>query len=118
MQLRLLNFPSLVQTMAAAAQAASAQLLDLTIGSILRAVLEANAAIALWLQWLIALVLANSRAATASGADLDSWMADFAVARLPAVAATGVSVGAAAAGRGTADGRRGGTAWRPAQRWT
>ena len=89
MQLRLLNFSSLVQTMAAATQAASAQLLDLTIGSILRAVLEANAGIALWLQWLIARVLANTRAATSNGQDLDSWMADFSVSRLPASVATG-----------------------------
>lgn len=90
MQLRLLNFPSLVQNMAAATQAASTQLLDLTIGSVLRAVLEANAGIALWLQWLIARVLANTRAATSTGQDLDSWMADFSVTRLPASAATGI----------------------------
>lgn len=90
MQLRLLNFSSLVQNMAAAAQAASTQLLDLTIGSVLRAVLEANAGIALWLQWLIARVLANTRAATSTGQDLDSWMADFSVSRLPASAAAGV----------------------------
>jgi len=89
MQLRLLNFSSLVQTMAAATQAASTQLLDLTIGSVLRAILEANAGIALWLQWLIVRVLRTTRAGTSSGADLDSWMADFSVTRLPAVAATG-----------------------------
>ncbi len=89
MQLRLLNFSSLVQNMAAAAQAASAQLLDLTIGSILRAVLEANAGIALWLQWLIALVLAHTRAATSTGEDLDSFVGDFSVTRLPASAAIG-----------------------------
>lgn len=90
MQLRLLNFSALVQNMAAAAQAASAQLLDLTIGSVLRAVLEANAGIALWLQWLVARVLQNTRAATSTGDDLDSWMADFSVTRLPAVSATGI----------------------------
>ena len=90
MQLRLLNFSSLVQNMAAATQAASTQLLDLTIGSVLRAVLEANAGIALWLQWLITRVLANTRAATSTGQDLDSWMADFAVIRLPASAAAGI----------------------------
>lgn len=89
MQLRLLNFSSLVQNMAAAAQAASTQLLDLTIGSVLRAILEANAGMALWLQWLIARVLANTRAATSTGEDLDSWMGDFSVARLQAVAAEG-----------------------------
>ena len=89
MQLRLLNFSSLVQTMAAATQAASTQLLDLTIGSVLRAILEANAGIALWLQWLIVRVLRTTRAGTSTGVELDSWMADFSVTRQPAVAATG-----------------------------
>ncbi len=76
--------------MAAAVQSAAAQLLDLTVGSTLRAILEANASVALWIQWLILLVLQTTRAATSTGSDLDSWMADFALVRLPAVAATGI----------------------------
>jgi uncharacterized phage protein gp47/JayE len=75
--------------MAAAVQASAAQLLDLTVGSTLRAVLEANASIGLWMQWLILQVLRTTRAATSNGADLDSWMADLTLTRLPAVAATG-----------------------------
>ena len=47
------TFSALVQSMAAAVQASAAQLLDLTVGSTLRAVLEANASIGLWMQWLI-----------------------------------------------------------------
>ncbi len=90
MQLSLQNFTTLLQNMAAAVQSASTQLLDLTVGSTLRAILEANASVALWIQWLILLVLQTTRAATSSGSDLDSWMADFALVRLPAVAATGV----------------------------
>lgn len=90
MQLSLQNFSSLVQTMAASVQSASSQLLDLTVGSVLRAMLEANASIALWMQWLILQVLQTTRAATSAGADLDSWMADFALARLPAAPASGV----------------------------
>lgn len=89
MQLRLLNFTTLTQHMAAAVQASSARLIDLSVGSVLRAVLEANAGIALWLQWLILRVLQNTRAATSTGADLDSWVADFGLNRLPAMAATG-----------------------------
>ena len=89
MQLQLQNFTTLVQNMAAAVQSAATQLLDFTIGSTLRAILEANASIALWMQWLILQVLQVTRAATSDGADLDSWMADFSVARLPALAATG-----------------------------
>jgi len=78
-----------MQNMAASAQAAASQLLDLTVGSTTRAILEANASIALWLQWLIVQVLQMTRAATSTGSDLDSWMADMTLARLPAVAATG-----------------------------
>jgi uncharacterized phage protein gp47/JayE len=90
MQLSLQNFTTLMQNMAAAVQSAAAQLLDLTVGSTLRAILEANASVALWIQWLILLVLQTTRAATSTGSDLDSWMADFALVRLPAVAATGI----------------------------
>jgi uncharacterized phage protein gp47/JayE len=90
MQLSLQTFSTLVQNAAAAVQGASNQLLDLTVGSTLRAVLEANASVALWMQWLILQVLRMTRAATSNGADLDSWMADFSLTRLPAAAATGL----------------------------
>lgn len=89
MQLPLRTFNTLVQSMAAAVEASAMQLLDLTVGSTLRAVLEANASIGLWMQWLILLVLRTTRAATSDGADLDSWMADLTLTRLSAVAATG-----------------------------
>ena len=89
MQLSLRTFNALVQSMAAAVEASATQLLDLTAGSTLRAVLEANASIGLWMQWLILQVLRTTRAATSDGADLDSWMADLTLTRLPAVAATG-----------------------------
>ena len=89
MQLSLRSFNALVQSMAAAVEASATQLLDLTVGSTLRAVLEANASIGLWMQWLILQVLRTTRAATSNGADLDSWMADLTLTRLPAVAATG-----------------------------
>jgi len=89
MQLSLQSFSNLVQGMAATVQASAAQLLDLTVGSTLRAILESSASVALWLQWLILLVLQMTRAATSSGPDLDSWMADFSVTRLPASPASG-----------------------------
>jgi uncharacterized phage protein gp47/JayE len=89
MQLSLQTFTSLVQGMAAAVQAAAAQLLDLTVGSTLRAILEATASLALWMQWLILQVLQMTRAATSNGADLDSWMADFSLTRIPASPASG-----------------------------
>lgn len=89
MALALQNFTDLVRNSASAVQGACSQLLDLTIGSVLRAILEANASIALWLQWLIVQVLSITRLATSTGLDADSFVNDFAMFRLPAVAATG-----------------------------
>ncbi len=89
MQLSLQNFSTLVEGMAASVQGAAASLLDLTVGSVLRAILEANASVALWLQWLMVQLLAATRLATSSGADCDSFGADFGFTRLPAVAAAG-----------------------------
>ncbi|WP_298213984.1 baseplate J/gp47 family protein [Acidocella sp.] len=89
MQLTLQNFSTLVESMAASVQGAASTLLDLTIGSVLRAILEANAGIALWLQWLIVQVLATTRLATSIGLDCDSFCGDFGLTRLSAVAASG-----------------------------
>jgi uncharacterized phage protein gp47/JayE len=87
--LPLQTFTALVQQFAAGAQGAASALLDFTVGSISRALAEGCASIALWLQWIATLILQRTRAATSVGSDLDSWMADFSLARLPAVAATG-----------------------------
>ena len=89
MQLSLQSFGTLVQNMAATVQSTASQALDLTVGSVTRAMLEASASVALWLQWLILQVLQSTRAATSTGADLDSWVGDFMLRRMPAVAATG-----------------------------
>ena len=75
--------------MAAAVQSGASTLLNLAVGSVLRALLEAVAATLLWLQGLVVYVLTLTRAATSSGADLDSFVADFGLTREPAVAATG-----------------------------
>jgi uncharacterized phage protein gp47/JayE len=89
MQLPLKNFATLVADMSATVQGVGSQLIDVSVGSVLRAVIEANASLALWMQWLIMLVLSLTRASTSSGTDLDSWMADYGLTRLPGVAATG-----------------------------
>lgn len=84
------TFTELVRGQVVAIQGTAARLLDLSVGSILRAVVEANAAsVGLWLQGLILKLLATTRAATSEGEDLNSWMADFDFDRLPAKAATG-----------------------------
>ena len=53
MILPLQKFSALLENMAAAVQGGSAQLVDVSVGSVLRALIEACAAVALWLQWLI-----------------------------------------------------------------
>lgn len=83
------DFTTLVRNMVAAVQAGAAQLLDLSPGSALRAIIEATSSVVVWLESLILQVLTLTRAATSSGTDLDSWMADFGLTRLPAAAATG-----------------------------
>ena len=87
--LSLQNFSTMVEGMAAAVQGASNKLVNLTVGSVLRAILEASASVGLWLQYLTLLVLQATRLSTSNGADVDSFVNDFGVTRLPAVSATG-----------------------------
>jgi uncharacterized phage protein gp47/JayE len=90
MILPLQKFSTLLENMAAAVQGGSAALVDVSVGSVLRALLEACGAVALWMQWLILQVLSMTRAATSNASDLDSWMADFGLIRLPGSASAGV----------------------------
>lgn len=90
MQLSLQNFSSLVGSMAASVQGASATVLDMTVGSVLRALLEASASVALWLQYMLLQVLAMTRLSSSVGTDADSWVNDFGMLRLGAVPATGI----------------------------
>lgn len=89
------TFDQLVSDQVTAIQAKSTtksgviRLLDFAIGSVLRAIVESNSAVVLWVQGLLLQLLSMTRAATSSGTDLDSWGADFSFTRLPAVAATG-----------------------------
>ena len=75
--------------MPASVQGAASQLLDLTVGSTLRAILEASASVALWLQYLILIVLQGTRLATSTGTQVDTFAADFGLSRLPSTSATG-----------------------------
>ena len=89
MQLSVQNFSTLVNGMAATVQGACSSLIDLTVGSVLRAILEASASVALWLQYLLLQVLTMTRLATSIGTDADSWVQDFGMTRLPATLAVG-----------------------------
>jgi hypothetical protein len=84
------SFNQIVQAFTAAAQAAATTLLEFSIGTVSLAFAESVSFVALWLQGLILSILALTRAATSSGADLDSWMADFNFLRLPGVQADGI----------------------------
>lgn len=83
------TFQQILQNAATAVQGAARQLLDFTVGSILRAVMEATAALALWLQGIALQIASLTRFSTSTGADADSWAADFDFERLPAQPSTG-----------------------------
>lgn len=97
------SFSTITQNWAAAVQGACNTLLDFSIGSILRALNQGQAGVALWLQGLVLQLLITTRLATSSGNAVDTFTVDFMPAlpgsitaalpngspRLPAVAATG-----------------------------
>lgn len=83
------TFSTLVSDFVAAVQGASAVLVDFAVGSILRAISEAMASVVVWLESLILLLLQTTRAATSVGPDLDTWVNDYGLTRLPAKSATG-----------------------------
>lgn len=87
--LNIKDFTTLVRDQVSAVQGRAAGLVDFTIGSLLRAIVESNASVLQWIQQLIVTLLINTRASTASGDDLDTWMADFGFIRLSADFATG-----------------------------
>lgn len=89
MALNTKDFVTLVRDQVTAIQGSAAKLIDFSIGSVLRAIVEANAGVVLWLQGLILQLLATTRASTSAGSDLDSFVADFGLTRLPAASATG-----------------------------
>lgn len=84
------SFTQLVSDMATAVQGRASALTDFAVGSILRSIIEAVAAVGVWLESLILLLLQTTRASTSSGPDLDTWVNDYGVTRLGAVASTGV----------------------------
>jgi hypothetical protein len=77
MQLSIYKFAQMVSAMAAAAQAACTQFLDLGSGSPIDAINEASASQFSWQQYNVSLVAAAARLATSSAADVDSFVAQF-----------------------------------------
>lgn len=92
MSLTIRSTKQLVQGYAAQVQASASSAISFVLGSLELARANAVSGIVMWLQSKIMQVLALTRASTSTGADLDSWMADYnIVTREPAVAATGTA---------------------------
>lgn len=85
---------TLVQNMAAAAQAASNTALDFSDGTVELALLEGVASQDLWLQYLILQVLVQAFLTSSSGTQVDAWLAQFPLfgGRLAGTYATGTVV--------------------------
>lgn len=83
------SFTQIVQNFATAVQGSAKKLLDFSDGSTLLAIGQAMAGVGLWFQGMILTLLAITRASTSSGADLDSWFADFNFPRIAANASSG-----------------------------
>ncbi|MFT8806162.1 MAG: baseplate J/gp47 family protein [Acetobacter aceti] len=88
MNLSLQNFSTLVSNSCTAAQSACSSLINFTTGSVSRSIFEANATVALWIQYLILQTLSITRLGTSFGDDVDSWIAQFGISRLPAASST------------------------------
>jgi len=83
------TFTGIVSDAVTAIQGASTQLVDMTVGSVLRAVVEAAAAITMWLQAIVLQIASLTRFATSNGSDADSWAADYGFTRLAMQYASG-----------------------------
>lgn len=89
MSVNTLSFEQLVQNEIAAVQAALPNSFIFGIGSIVRALVDADCTNALWLESFIQYVQSITRLATSQGTDVDSYLADFGLTRLPATYASG-----------------------------
>lgn len=83
------NYATLINDFSSAVQGSASALLNFVVGSILRAIGQAVASVAMWLQGIILQLLTVTRLASSSGTDVDSFLADFKLTRIPAVQAIG-----------------------------
>jgi uncharacterized phage protein gp47/JayE len=89
MQLNTNTFTQFVNNIAIGIQGACASLLDFNAGSVLLSIVQAFAGQALWIQDMFLRVLITTRLMTSTGSDIDSFVNDFSLTRLPAIAASG-----------------------------
>lgn len=83
------NFAQLVADAKAKVQSINANLNDVGPGSPLGAIINVIADTATYLQGVALTVLTKTRLSTSTGGDVDSFVGDFGMTRLPAAAATG-----------------------------
>ena len=83
------TFSNFVSDMAAAIQGSASALTNFAVGSVLLAISQATAGVAIWLESLILILLQTTRLSTSSGNDVDTFLADFGDSRLQATQATG-----------------------------
>nr|WP_218061495.1 baseplate J/gp47 family protein [Ameyamaea chiangmaiensis] len=83
------SFSAAVSSALAAVQASCSALTNVGVGTPIRALMEAAAATGLWLQYIALQILATTRLSSCSGTDVDSFVGDFGMARLPGTAASG-----------------------------
>lgn len=89
MALPLQTFKEIVQNQSTAIKASTDELVDFEVGSILLALVQANAANSMWLQSLISSLLAVTRLGTSFGNDVDTFVNPFGYFRRAGVKATG-----------------------------
>lgn len=89
MPLQIQSFDTIVQNQATAIKASTAELVDFDPGSILLALIQANAANSLWLQSLISSLLAVTRLQTSTGSDVDTFVNAFGYTRKAGTEAQG-----------------------------
>jgi hypothetical protein len=75
------TFSQFVSNSVAAIQGVAAQLIDMTVGSVLRSFVDAYSLLALWFQATALQTASLTRLATSFGADVDSFIADFGFSR-------------------------------------
>ena len=75
------TFSQFVSNSVAAIQGLASQLVDLTVGSVLRSFVDSYSFLALWFQGAALQIASIARLATSSGADVDSFLADFGATR-------------------------------------
>lgn len=80
----------LLSSQVTAMQSAAGSILDFSVGSDYRAIIESNMGNSLWLQALISSLLSVTRLLTCAGSDVDTFVGDFGLKRRPGTGAFGI----------------------------